>query len=110
MTLYTYSALVTRIVDADTVLLDISLGFDLWHKNQRIRLAYINAPELVTPEGKVARDYVAMLLGPLPATVTLVTIKDRTDNYGRYLGVLTTAQGVNVNQTLLDTGHAIPWP
>jgi len=76
----------------------------------RIRLAYLNAPELVTAEGKIARDYLAALLGPLPASVTLVTIKDRTDNYGRYLGVLTTHAGIDVNQALLGSGHAVPWP
>jgi len=108
--LYTYSAIVTRLVDADTVLIDLSLGFDLWHKNQRIRLALLNAPELGTPEGKVARDYLASLLGPLPAPVTMLSIKDRTDNYGRYLGILTSQAGVNVNQALLASGHAVPWP
>lgn len=108
--LYTYSALVTRIVDADTVLLDCDCGFSLWWRGMRLRLAHLNAPELATPEGKIARDYLASLLGPLPAPVTLVTIKDRTDNYGRYLGVLTTHTGVDVNQALLDSGHAVPWP
>lgn len=43
--LYHYDAVVTNIVDGDTVDMEISLGFSLTIK-ERIRLAGIDAPEV----------------------------------------------------------------
>jgi endonuclease YncB( thermonuclease family) len=108
--LYEYSAQVERVIDADTCIVSLDLGFNIWFNHLRIRLAHIDSPELRTPEGQVARTVLLNLLGPLPAQVTMQTLKDRTDDYGRYLAEILTAEGVNVNQTLLDQGYAKPWP
>jgi endonuclease YncB( thermonuclease family) len=107
---YEYAATITRVVDADTVVASLDLGFSFWWHDVRWRLAHIDAPELRTPEGQVARTALLNLLGPLPAQVTMQTLKDRTDDYGRYLAEILTAEGVNVNQTLLAQGYAKPWP
>ncbi len=42
---YTYKGVVTRVVDGDTVDVDVDLGFDVWLKKQRVRLAGIDTPE-----------------------------------------------------------------
>lgn len=107
MTLYTYRAVIDRIIDADTVVVHIDLGFTVWMHDQHIRFAHINAPELKTEAGKAARTYLFSLLGDLPVDVILQTLKDRQDNYGRYLGVFITAAGINLNEALVQAGHAV---
>ena len=42
---YLYKCVVTRVVDGDTVDVDVDLGFDVWLKKQRVRLAGIDTPE-----------------------------------------------------------------
>ena len=89
---YSYPAEIIRVVDGDTInvrvtLADIDLGFGI-HLNQthdiKLRLAGINAPETSTKEGKTAADVLTKWL-PVGGTCTVVTVKDRTEKYGRYL-------------------------
>ena len=43
--MYQYKAVLVRVIDGDTIDVDIDLGFDVWLKKQRVRLAGIDAPE-----------------------------------------------------------------
>ena len=43
--MYEYRAKTVKIVDGDTVDIDIDLGFDVWIRNQRIRLYKVDTPE-----------------------------------------------------------------
>lgn len=43
--MYEYKCKVLRVVDGDTVDVDIDLGFGVWLQEERIRLAGIDAPE-----------------------------------------------------------------
>ena len=54
---YIYNAIVARVVDGDTVDVDISLGFGVWMKKQRIRLSGVDTPE------KRTRDLVEKKFG-----------------------------------------------
>jgi len=54
---YLYKAEVRDVIDADTILLDIDLGFEVIRR-QPIRLARIDAPPRDTPEGAAGRRYV----------------------------------------------------
>lgn len=105
--MYQYSALVSRVIDADTVVLDVDLGFHIRHRITT-RLDGINAPEINTPEGKDARDALLFLIGG--KTLAINTIRDRQDKYGRWLAVLYLEDGVTTaNQWLIDSGHAVPY-
>ena len=42
--MYEYKATIKYIVDGDTVDVDIDLGFDVWLRDQRIRLHGIDTP------------------------------------------------------------------
>jgi len=42
---YEYRANIRRVVDGDTVDADIDLGFNVWPRNERLRLYKIDAPE-----------------------------------------------------------------
>lgn len=105
--MYEYRARVATIWDADTVRLDIDLGFGIWTARQPFRLAGIDAPELGTPEGRAARDWLRDLL-PIGSEIVAITQKDKGDKYGRYLADLYRNPGdvLSINQQLIDVGHA----
>lgn len=102
--MYIYNAKVVKIVDADTVDVMVDLGFEVY-KKVRTRLAGINAPELNTDEGKVAK---AFLVGALPVDTPVIIVSKDYDKYGRSVAVIY-QENVNINQMLLDSGYAIPY-
>ena len=73
-----------KVVDGDTLRVDIDLGLHIWAHDQRIRLADVNAPELPTPDGVAARE---ALMQRLAAGVPGLTITGK-DKYGRWLGII----------------------
>lgn len=105
--MYTYKAYVTKVYDADTITVDISLGFFTTLHDQKIRLYGINAPEIRGKEkerGKISRDYVRERI--LSKDVTIKTLKDGKGKYGRWLGVIW-VDDTNLNEELVDKGLAI---
>ena len=97
--LFTYSATVERVVDGDTLRVEIDLGFGIYLR-EYLRLRGIDAPELSTPEGKKAKAFVEKTL---PRSIVLTSTRD--DKYGRYLAdVFYDDRGkeVYLNQRLLD--------
>jgi micrococcal nuclease len=111
-TLYHYRAIVIDVYDGDTVTVDLDLGFHVWKRGEKIRLANIDAPELTGESkaaGKAAGDFLRDLV--LNKNVIIQTIKsssgnDKQEKYGRYLGIIW-LDGVNVNDLLVSKGHAI---
>jgi micrococcal nuclease len=103
---FDYPAKVVRVVDGDTVHLDIDLGFSTWVINRSTRIAGINAPEFVTAEGKTARDF-SMTLLPVGAKVQLRS--HSLDKYGRVLGSITLPDGTDYGAAMLATGQAVPF-
>ena len=69
--MYEYKATIVRVVDGDTVDVDIDLGFDVWLRSQRIRLFGVDTPECRTrnkatkAHGLLAKAYVqkALIVG-----------------------------------------------
>ena len=108
--LYYYLANVVSVYDGDTIRADIDLGLSTWVKNEKIRLARINAPELRGSEreaGLKSRDYLRELI--LKKEVMLQTIKDRKGKYGRYLAEIwleREGEWINVNDLMVDLGYA----
>lgn len=88
---YRYSCIINRVVDGDTVDVDIDLGFDCWLKNQRIRLRDIDAPEVRTRDlfekelGLAAKEFVEKHL-PVGSSQVLSSYEYRPDKYGRIIG------------------------
>ena len=87
--MFEYSCNIVRVVDGDTVDVDIDLGFGVWMKNQRIRLYGIDTPESRTRDlrekfyGKYAASYLSERIGD---KCVLRTKKDKAGKYGRILG------------------------
>lgn len=109
--LYHYWAYVIRVYDGDTIHVDIDLGLKNWKKDEKIRLARINAPELRGDErnaGIKSRDFLENLI--LKKFVLLQTKKDRKGKWGRYIGEIWLKmddQWVNVNDLLVEKGFAV---
>lgn len=103
---YDYNAKLIRVVDGDTVWVDIDLGFRT-RREEILRLYGINAPEIVgseKPKGLVTKTRLETLL-PTQQSFTIKTFKNPTDKYGRWLAELY-VDGVNINQQLIAEGLA----
>ena len=108
---YTYTnCKVRKIVDGDTIDLDIDLGFDCWLPNQRIRLAGIDTPESRTRNidekalGLAAkRRLKEVCKGPIKL------ISHGRDKYGRILGTPYTKDGTDICFLMIEEGHAVEY-
>ncbi|NLE65303.1 MAG: hypothetical protein GX606_05260 [Elusimicrobia bacterium] len=103
---YVYEAFVDRVVDGDTLLVEVDLGFGVCVK-ERLRLRGVDAPELKTSEGVRAREFVWTLL---PRGTKVLIRSYKTDIYGRFVVDLLHPGGdggLFLNQELLDRGLAV---
>lgn len=102
--MYEYQASVLRVIDGDTIDVEVDLGMHVFTKT-RLRLLGINAPEKNTAAGKDALRYLAGVL-PVGSLVVIRTEKDKTEKYGRWLA--TVLAGLDdVNEMMVETGHAV---
>jgi micrococcal nuclease len=101
---FDYPAKVVRVVDGDTVHLDIDLGFFTWIRDRSTRIVGINAPELSTLEGKTARDFALKLL-PVGTQVQLRS--HSLDKFGRILGSITLGDGTDFGVAMVAAGMAV---
>jgi len=105
---YTFTE-IPRAVDGDTLDAKIDLGFHV-HIACKLRLQGINTPELPTPEGKQARAFVAQWFAKhFDQGVTVKTIRDREEKYGRMLAIIARADGTTLNNELIAAGLAVPY-
>lgn len=103
---YLYAAQLVRVIDGDTVVLQIDLGFRL-AATMPVRLLGINAPEMRTVEGPVARQWALDWFSAHPAFV-VETAKD-PEKYGRWLGVIRPPSGASLNEALVTAGMAVTY-
>jgi micrococcal nuclease len=108
--MYTYKAAVVRIVDGDTIIVDIDLGFEVWLREQSIRMAKINAPEIrgVSREkGLGSKKFLEHII--LNKWVTIKTEKDRKGKYGRWIATVLLEEDnnlININAKMVAEGFA----
>lgn len=102
--IWTVPATVRRVVDGDTVELELDLG---WHITYiaRCRVAGINAPELNTPEGQRSKAYADTLM-PVGTAVTFIS--HSLDKYGRPLGEILFANLTYLGTVMRESGNATP--
>ena len=109
--MYEYNATIRYIVDGDTVDVDIDLGFDVWLRNQRIRLYGIDTPECRTrnkaekAHGLLAKDYVEKTLKL--GEVYLLRTQEK-GKFGRYLGEIKVGR-TTINALLIKELLAVPY-
>jgi micrococcal nuclease len=110
--MYEYRCKVIRVVDGDTVELEIDLGLRIT-TTAMIRLFGIDTPEVrfdrKRPNDKALGIAAAQRLREMVvagAPLTVLTERDMTGKYGRYLGTLVSGSGVSLNDQLVTEGHA----
>lgn len=120
--MYEYNAQVDKVVDGDTIDCTIDLGFHTW-KKIRVRMAGINTPESRTRDleekerGLAAKDRLEEILKYNDNTCILKV--SGLGKFGRALATVhvkslspTTTESltlVNVNQLLIEEGHAVEY-
>jgi len=114
--IYTYKAVIERVVDGDTLLANIDCGFGLWTR-QYLRLKWIDAPEQRNAGGLRSKRW---LEGELARCSFVIVRTHKSDQYDRYLADIftlpgnndpdaVTARGRYLNQEILDRGMAKVW-
>ena len=115
--MYEYRCKVVKIVDGDTVDVDIDLGFGVWLKKERIRMFGIDTPESSTRDldekkyGLMAKEFITKLLDD-EGGIVLKTHKDAEGKFGRILGELwrtTDLADRSINQIMIEKHHAVSY-
>ena len=117
--MYQYKAIITKVIDGDTVDVDIDLGFSTVLKKQRVRFLGIDTPESRTRDlvekkfGKASKKH---LKGLLESADSLSLISHDKGKFGRILGEIIAhfdeghpvyETEVNVNEQMIADGHAV---
>ena len=119
VSVYEYRCKIVRVVDGDTVDVDIDLGFGMWIHKERIRLHGIDTPESRTRDleekkyGLLAKEQVKFFL-PVGSIQTLITVKDKAGKFGRVLGKFKIEEpwegySTTLNDWLIMEHHAAPY-
>ena len=117
--MYEYHCKIVKIVDGDTVDVDIDLGFGVWLKKERVRVNGIDTPESRTRDkeekkfGLISKNRVKQLL-PVGSTQILKTESDRNGEdkkgkFGRILGdfLFTKSFSDSCDGLVLNSGRLI---
>jgi micrococcal nuclease len=111
--MYEYSVKkVLKVVDGDTIDVDIDLGFNVSY-TQRVRLAGIDTPESRTKDlkekalGLEVKDYLSAKLKNAKVIVIKTELPDSTEKYGRILGwIYVDGEKLSVNESMIKEGYA----
>ena len=112
--MYQYKAKILKVLDGDTVDIDLDLGFNIVLSNQRVRMAGIDTPESRTVDkeekirGNLSKKKLAEKL-PIGSYVTIETQKsdNNDDKFGRILAIFILEDKTNLNQWMIDNNYAV---
>ena len=110
--MFEYKCKLIKVVDGDTIDIDIDLGFGVWLRNQRVRLYGIDTPESRTRDleekkyGLAAKEFLVKWTGA--GELKIKTHKDERGKFGRILGEIW-AFKTNVNDKMVYEHHAVPY-
>lgn len=122
--MYEYRCKVIRVVDGDTVDVDIDLGFGVWLKDERVRIMGIDTPESRTSDkveklfGTAAKERLKQLIGgksgPILKTQVNKDGEDMKGKFGRILGDFECYDHKHdawrmVTDVLVEEGHAVAY-
>lgn len=101
-------AIIVRVIDGDTLIADIDLGYNVHLDDIHIRLDGIDAPEprsrnpIEKAAGLAAQGW---LQNELPMGSDVAIVATEQDSFGRWLAVVY-EDGTNMNEALVAAGHA----
>jgi len=115
--MYEYKCKILRVVDGDTVDVDIDLGFGIVLSNERVRIMGIDTPESRTRDevekkfGLASKNRLKSLLGKTGILKTQINKngEDMKGKFGRILGDFATEDGRMVTDILVEEGHAVAY-
>lgn len=116
--MYEYKCKILRVVDGDTVDVDIDLGFGVWLRNERVRMMGIDTPESRTRDleekkfGLAAKKFVKDCM-PVGSSQVLKTEidksgEDKKGKFGRILGDFL-IEGKKLTEMMTTEGHAVAY-
>ena len=118
---YEYNVTIAKVVDGDTVDVDIDLGFGMVYKKQRVRMLGIDTPESRTRDlvekkfGKASKKHLKKLLEEADS-ITLISHdkvkfgRIRCELFVHHLeGHPVFGHKVNVNEQMIADHHAVPY-
>ena len=116
--MYEYKCKILRVVDGDTVDIDIDLGFGIWMHKERVRMMGIDTPESRTRDkvekafGLASKARLKELL-PVGSIQVLKTEIDRSGEdkkgkFGRILGDFI-IEDKRATDILIEEGHAVAY-
>ena len=109
--MYEYGCKVTRVVDGDTIDVDLDLGFDIIYKC-RVRLYGIDTPESRTRNkdekvrGKLAAKFLKDAISNGKNVILQTQLKDSKGKFGRVLASVV-VDGININQQMVTNHLAV---
>ena len=109
--MYEYGCKVTRVVDGDTIDVDLDLGFDIIYKC-RVRLYGIDTPESRTRNkdekvrGKLAAKFLQDAISNGKNVILQTQLKDSKGKFGRVLASVF-VDGININQQMVTNHLAV---
>ena len=117
--MYEYKCKILRVVDGDTVDVDIDLGFGVWMHKESVRMMGIDTPESRTRDrvekafGIASKDRLKELL-PIGSIQVLKTEIDRSGEdkkgkFGRILGDFLVDDNRRCTDILVEEGHAVAY-
>lgn len=114
---YEYHAKVTEVVDGDTIIIDIDLGFSVKLTDQKVRFLGIDTPESRTGDkvekqfGLLSKDYTKKFIEKCNREIIIRTYKiDDSEKFGRLLGEIINPNTKEVlNDCLIADGYAVKY-
>ena len=110
--MFTYFCKLERVVDGDTIDVNIDLGFQVWHK-ARVRMLGIDTPESRTrnlEEKALGLASKSMLKELLKGKQVKIECSKEKGKFGRVLAIVWTVdkegQEIDINSQLIEEGHA----
>ena len=114
--MYTYKCKIVKVIDGDSVVVDIDLGFYVTLSNQHIRLTGIDTLETRSSDkvekemGFIAKKRLTEKLPENSYQVIQTTKFDNNeDKYGRILGVIILQDGTNLNEWMIQNNYAVTY-
>ena len=116
--MYEYKCKILRVVDGDTVDVDIDLGFGVWLKKERVRMMGRDTPESRTRDkvekkfGLAAKAFVKskMPIGSMQVLKTEIdkSGEDKKGKFGRILGDFLIDED-RLTDIMVSEGHAVAY-
>lgn len=116
--MYEYKARLKRVIDGDTLEMDIDLGFGIWYHGAIVRLKGINAPEKKGKTRYAAFAAMGFLETQLRSRVLIIQTEienakqETRGKFGRIIAELCVYEAGDthrsINKLMVRAGHAVP--